>query len=316
MQDHRTLTSRYLWLASTILLFSALLFFLGGPDYESPRSLNAFWDLGHIGYFGLFTLLITCWRFISRQPPLMRWGIVLATTLVLGISIEVLQYGTQRDADPWDVVRDVSGSFLVLAFSRAYTSQLASRWRNLLKAVAVVSLLGLLTPFTISLSDETIARQQFPVLSDFETPFETGRWTGDARIDTTTLPMVSRNKLLQISLTTQQYSGTALKYFPTDWRNYQYLKMRFYQPQPTPLKIVCRIHDLQHTYGKQELEDRFNQAFTLNQGWNEIDIDLKQVASAPKGRRMDMSQINGLGIFTIYLPQPQFLYLDKVYLSN
>lgn len=303
------------WLIGVILLASTLLFFLGGPDYESPRSYKASWDLGHIAYFALLTLLICRFDFIKRLSPARQWTVIISVTFVLGTFIELLQYGTQREADILDVIRDLTGSALVLVFSPRPTATLTTRWLTIARSGIVLILLGLLTPLAISLTDETIARQQFPVLSDFNTPFEMSRWTSDAPISLTRLPAISQKNLLEISLTTSRYSGVILKYFPRDWRDYKMLNINLYQPEATPLRITCRIHDLQHTRGEQAFADRYNQSFTLAQGWNQITIDLHDVATAPQDRPMDMQQIHAIGLFTIELPRPRQLYLDSLYLS-
>lgn len=316
MQENITQKKFYSWLISVFLFVGSILFFLGGPDYESPRSFKAFWDLGHIVYFALLTLLLTKWGLITRLSVTKRWISALSITLVLGLLIEILQYGTQRVPDLWDIIRNLTGCFIVLAFSPAYSSTKTQQWRISIKGLAVIALLGQLSPLAISLTDEAIARQQFPVLSEFETAFEKDRWTGDANRETKIIPSISSNNILEVSLSTIQYSGIALKYFPGDWRNYQLLKIRIFHPEKTPLSITCRIHDFKHTLSEQKYDDRFNRSFTLSQGWNEIEIDLNEVAFALKNRKMDMSQIRGLGIFAISLPRPQVIYLDKIHLSN
>jgi len=82
------------------------------------------------------------------------------------------------------------------------------------------------------------------------------------------------------------------------------------------LWIVCRIHDLQHTQGTQRYDDRFNRRFLLKQGWNHIEIELKDVMSAPKNRTMNPSQMLGIGLFVVALREPQIIYLDNIQLSD
>jgi hypothetical protein len=37
---------------------------------------------------------------------------------------------------------------------------------------------------------------------------------------------------------------------------------------------------------------------------------------APENRRMDMGQIQGIGIFAVQLPQPRVIYLDYIRLTK
>lgn len=94
------------------------------------------------------------------------------------------------------------------------------------------------------------------------------------------------------------------------------LKFRVYNPISEPLEITCRVHDWQHIRGPELYSDRFNQAYQLNQGWNSIKIDFKELSNAPESRRMDISQIQGVGIFSVQLPQPRIIYLDYIRLSK
>jgi VanZ family protein len=298
-----------------ILLIATTLFFVGGPDHHSPRSLKAFWDLGHIFYFGLLSLLLLRLRLLASQSLQSRWTVILLVSLLTGVLIEILQYGTHREPSIMDVVRDVAGSFIALAF----LAPPAKAWPA--KSAAVAILLFLLSPLAMSLTDEAMARHNFPVLADFESPFEISRWTGNTHYKISSIPQAGENnsnaqKVLQISLSTTKYSGVALNYFPSDWRGYNKLIIRVYQPDTEPLRITCRIHDLQHARSTQEFHDRYKQSFIVNQGWNDIVIDLKNVETAPTDRSMQMDQIRNLGIFSIQLPLPRLLYIDEVYLSQ
>jgi VanZ family protein len=301
-----------LWAYGFFLAIGSVLLFKGGPDYYSSRSFRHFWDLGHILYFVLLVLLLSRWSLVSRMSLAWQWTTMLAITLLAGVSIELLQYGTARDADAGDVLRDLSGSLLVLAFGPLGSKlQPVSRRRSLQLSVSVL-LLAQLWPVTRSLLDEAIARHQFPLLSGFETPFEIDRWTGSAGLSVETIAATSHDKLLKLSLTTDHYSGATLNYFDGDWTSARTLVISLYNPDASPLQITCRIHDLQHVEGNQEYEDRFNRSFLLAQGWNHIEIDLNDVKAGPAGRSMDMSRIRGLGIFVVALPAPRILYVDEV----
>ena len=304
-----------LWIHVTLLAAGSVLLFLGGPGYDSSRSFKHFWDIGHIVYFALLADLLARQRVINQMPVAGHWTAILVITLIAGVSIEFLQYGTARTPDIGDVLRDLTGSLLVLVFGAGGSALKPVIWRRSLQFAVLALLLVQLAPLARSLIDEAIAIRQFPLLSDFDTPFEIDRWGGSAGLSVVSMPTISESKLLRLSLTTARYSGTALDYFDGNWSSAQSLQIRLYNPDTNPLQITCRIHDLKHTDGTQEYEDRFNRSFLLAPGWTRLEIDLKDVEQSPAGRRMDMSRISGLGIFVISLPENRLLYLDTVRLS-
>ena len=301
-----------LWIYVILLAAGSVLLFWGGPDYYSSRSFKHFWDLGHLLYFALLTGLLLRWSPVARLSLARQWIIILFITLLLGASIELLQIGTTRSPDTWDVLRDLIGSLMALVFGSSGPKLQPANWRLSLRFFVLALVLAQLWPLAKSLTDEAIARHQFPLLSGFETPFEIDRWSGNAGLSVETVTSISAGRLLKLSLTTEQYSGVSLNYFDGDWTSARTLKISVYNPDANPLKITCRIHDLQHTDGYEEYEDRYNRSFILTQGWNHIEIDLEEVEQSPATRSIDMSRIRGLGIFVVSLPAPRILYLDDV----
>ncbi|HAJ93129.1 MAG TPA: hypothetical protein DCO71_11040 [Gammaproteobacteria bacterium] len=305
-----------IWIYGVFLAIGSVLLFLGGPDYYSSRSFKHFWDIGHIVYFSLLTGLLSQWRLVSRMSLAWQWTIILGITILLGVSIELMQHGTTRTPDTGDVLRDLTGSLLVLVYgSLGSKLQPDSRRFSLQFSVLVLSLVQL-WPVTKSLIDEAIARHQFPLLSGFETPFEIDRWAGSAGLTVETIASISHDKLLKLSLTTDQYSGAILNYFDGNWALARTLKISLYNPDAEPLQIICRIDDLQHADGDQEYEDRFNRGFLLMQGWSHLEIDLDEVKESPVSRSMDMGRIRGLGLFVMSLPIPRNLYVDNIQLTH
>jgi VanZ family protein len=301
------------WVYSLLLAIGSVLLFLGGPDYYSSRSFKHLWDIGHIIYFALFACLLSRWRFVTQMSLSGQWAIILLITLLVGVSIEFMQYGTERTPDTGDVLRDLTGSLLVLVFGSSRSQPVS--WRLSQQVAVLVLLVVQLWPLTKTLIDEAIALQQFPLLSNFETPFEIDRWAGNADLSVESMPSISQGKILKLSLTTDQYSGVGLNHFNGNWISVRTLKISLYNPDVVPLQITFRIHDLQHTDGYEEYEDRFNRRFLLMQEWNHIEIDLDEVEESPADRNMDMSRIRGLGIFVVSQSEPRFLYLDNVELS-
>lgn len=250
------------------------------------------------------------------MPLSWQWITLITITALIGVSIELLQYGTSRTPNTGDLVRDLCGTLLVLAFGPPGRRLRGGYVQRLLRTAVLLLMVTLLWPLTRSLIDEAIARYQYPLLSGFETPFELDRWQGDAGLVVEASTPLSPGKWLKLSLTTAKYSGAALKYFEGDWTPSRSLSIRFYNPDTSPLQITCRIHDLNHVDGNQEYEDRFNRRLELAPGWNRIVIDLDEVMQSPAQRNMDMRHIRGIMFFAVSLPAPRVVYLDELMLTD
>jgi VanZ family protein len=294
----------------------AVFLFAGGPGYRSPRSLCAAWDLGHLAAFSLWSyLLVTCGA-IREISPARQWGIVLAFCLVAGAASEGIQTLLGGDASIGDLLRDMAGGAIALSWFSPSSKVLPAPIRRAARTVAATLLLVACLPLAAALSDEEIARLQFPVLSDFETPFEAGRWYGGARFSVDRSLARHGKASLRVEMDVALHSGVELAHFPRDWRGYRFLRLEAFNPSPEEIDLTCRIHDLRHEKGEQRYEDRFNKAFRLRPGWNSLRIDLEAVARAPAGRKLDLGSVRAVGIFATRLPAPRTVFLDQVRLER
>ncbi|MFO7529176.1 MAG: hypothetical protein R6W86_10290 [Marinobacter sp.] len=155
----------------------APLLFIGGPDWASGPFHRSVWNLGHIGLFALLTFALKPWQWLTG------WRLWLATTslvLLLGILIELLQSGTDRQADWQDILRNLLGIWLVLA------------WRPVLSRNTGVDALSWLLPvvtamlllFELGTTSAVAVRQwqvnhQLPLLYDFRNGSPAPFWSGN-----------------------------------------------------------------------------------------------------------------------------------------
>ena len=305
-------------LIKNVSLYAALavggvFLFIGGPALESSRSSYHIWDMGHIILFAILTyLLIKDLPFLDRQNFWTQAIIILVITAVLGIITELIQVKLDRSPDIDDIGRNFIGSAIALVFFARSRRKLPGFVLVLLQATVVLAFIRESYPLGRSLLDEAIAKSQFPVLADFETPFEVDRWQEKWRINID--DKVSRNGQhgLRVNLTPAKYSGVSFKYFPSDWHDYNYLKISIFNPDPDTLKIFCRIHDKNHN---NMYSDRFNRAFKIIPGWNDLSIPLEQIRKSPREREMDMYHLDLIGLFTVDLQQSRVLYFDYIYLT-
>ena len=256
------------------------------------------------------------WPKASKTTFLLRNIFVVLITICLGSLIELVQTESFRTSDLMDVVRDVIGYLVALAFYAPGRKTLSKTGLKIFQTISLILVAMALLSLTAAIIDEITARNQFPVLSDFESRFEIDRWTGDADFSIDHKTYYHGKASLKVELNTSLYSGVGLKYFPGNWQNYEELQLSIFNPDKEPIQLTCRIHDRRHTRGIQRYEDRFNKKFSISSGWNRIRIPLNQIANAPLKRKMALNQIQGLGLFAIRLPKPRTIYIDDVRLAN
>ena len=298
-------------------IIGAVLLFVGGPDNNSPRSLKALWDLGHIVFFyALITLILLGWPRDKKISFLRQLTAVTLISLILSISIELAQAGLHRTADVVDVGRNLVGTLVAITFAARSDRTLPTSYLRIAQALSILMVMFAIVPLVKATADEWTARQQFPVLSDLETPFEIDRWSGDAAMSIDHAIHSQGKSSLRVVLNTSLYSGVKLRFFPGNWLNYKFLYFSVFNPLEEPINITCRIHDRLHAEGSQVYDDRFNESFLLSKGWTQIKISLDKVAHSPKNRKLDLGQIEEIGIFTMRLPRQKTIYIDNVFLSK
>jgi hypothetical protein len=171
-------------------------------------------------------------------------------------------------------------------------------------------------PVLTALADEYLARKQFPVLSGFETPWELARWDGTAGMAIDSSVHLSGRRSLRVLLGTEPYSGIYMEYFPKNWRGAKSFRFSVFNPSQQEISLKCKIYDLKHEKHWWRYSDRYNHRYELRPGWTTIEIDARDIHNAPRGRRMDMANITGLGMYTIRLKRPRVIYIDDVRFVN
>jgi len=93
-------------------------------------------------------------------------------SLLFGGLVELSQNATGRTPSGQDVLLDLTGALLALAFLSRYSKPIEPRFLLSFRVVLLTVLTVQITPFAIAVADEIIAYRQFPVLISNETPFE------------------------------------------------------------------------------------------------------------------------------------------------
>ncbi|MDZ7859090.1 MAG: VanZ family protein [Candidatus Krumholzibacteriota bacterium] len=299
------------------VFFAGGLIFLviGGPGYNAARSIRDGWDLGHAVLFILFTyILYRDWKKFADKALISQWVLVLSFTALLAAATEGIQYFVGRQFDLLDILRDLSGSAIGMLLLGKVSA--GGKKAGRLMGVLLITILAIITarPFLVSIADEYIAARQFPVLANFETPFEIGRWRADGEISISGNISRGGDSSLKIEFTTKTYSPVTMKYSLGKWEEYDTLKFSFCNPDTADLKVACRVHDNKHIKHGNAYLDRFNRSFILKGGWNTFAIPVCDLRNAPSTRKMNLNRIEEISFFSMSLPVPRTVYLDDVLL--
>jgi len=307
---------KILFLLGLLLVLIFPFFFWYGPEYHSPRSYKAVWNLGHILFFTIATVFACNLAWRRAMPVDQKFVLVLfAAGVIVGILIEIVQRGIGgRSVDCWDVYRDILGICVGIFSCQAIA--LSFPLQRFFGIMLVVLLFFSAIPLVTALIDEGLAARQFPILADFETPFEATRFMPADRTGRSGKYARTGRHSLRVQLTTADYSGVSLFYFPHDWRGFQTLHFSVYNPARETIILHCRIHDKRHKQYGSLFADRFNRKLLLRAGWNDFQVSLASVRQAPSNRIMDMSAIESFMLFVAREPHSRVLYLDHIFLSR
>ncbi|KJS31570.1 MAG: hypothetical protein VR64_11020 [Desulfatitalea sp. BRH_c12] len=301
------------WLYGAAFVCGLLLFV--GPEKVDLRSLDRAWDLGHIPAFGLFAYLLVTRRAQMAQQSFGRQLLVcLLVILPASCLIEIMQAAIGRTFSLHDITKNLVGTAVALIFFSPARATLRKETIGCLRIAAIAALLIETTPVAVALIDETFARRNFPVLSDFETPFERDRWSDrqDLHIDRHIKNQGAAS--LRIGLQPLIYSGARIGYFPRDWRGFKVLSVDLYNPDSDPMRLTVRVNDKAHNQRGYDFHDRFNRTYILEQGWHTIAIPIEDIRLAPRDRTMDLHDMSDFMVFTALLSGPRALYLDNLHL--
>jgi VanZ family protein len=286
-------------------------FFIGGSDYYDPRSLKELWNLGHFFFFALLVLVLDSHLCSTGRSVFFRIFAAFLASVVVGLSIELIQLNIDGRFFSWfDVVTDLSGGASALLWK---TGRKFPGFRSILRGfVLILIVLVNLVPVATALTDEYRSYKDFPLLAGFESEAELSRWAGGrVGLSRVSSPRLQGRYSAKMILTTDEYSGVSLQYFPSDWSGRKGLAFNVFN-SGQPISLHYRVHDYLHQHNAQLYDDRFNGKTLLEYGWNEIVIPLTDIIEAPQGREMDVKKIRGFGIFVMKQTQPHILFLDNV----
>jgi hypothetical protein len=296
-----------------LLLFPAILggvmLFLIDFNHGPGSVVYQFYGSAHLVFFAMMAWMLARLPSLVRRPFFLQIILIMCIVLGVGGIIELIQPYYGRSASWRDLGLDFTGGFFGIMFLSPIRRSLC-RWLLVCGQCAALSLVAIVSfvPVT-TIWDMWQATQQFPVLGDFETRLEKGRWSsGEIERGIALHGQCS----LRVFLGTEKYAGTTLKRSFGDWRGYSILAFSIYNPDPDLLVITVSIRDYEHFRRGGEYGDRFNRSFMLEQGWTDVHIPVADIENAPSARRIELDKLSEMVIFTVDLPEPRLFYLDHV----
>lgn len=267
--------------------------------------------LTHAALFGVIGWLILQRSELETSSITLRISAVVGFTLVSGSLIEGLQSVTGRSPSLADMTANLAGAGAVAIVVAPQGHPKWPRLRLPAYLVAATLLAPVLFEPGIYVWNAASIRHNFPTLSNLEGAYEQRRWSGgsvDSRI------VREGKKALRFDLSPARYSGPTLTHFARDWRGYRALRISIFNSSSSALPLTLFILDREHRRLGSPYEDRYNTHFALAAGWNDLEIELSAIASAPRDREMDLSDISEIGVFTTALPAPSTMYIDAMVL--
>lgn len=304
------------WL-KVILGVMIVLLFVGGPDSHDNRIYKAFWDLGHVPLFAGLIFLACRLPIFARMPEWRLFVIFTVATLVVGSAIEWAQLLVARSFSYDDVLGDVIGSYLGLTLYLAARPALQPTRRVGLYALLFLLVLVALRPVSLVLVDEYVMREEFPILADFETPFELSRWDNNlAQLQITDEQVRYGKKSMRVDFSPGKYPDVSLMSFPANWSEFKSVHFSAFSTLPASIIMEIKVYDNKHAASGYDYNDRFNRELVMIPGWNDVEVRMADIAAAPHRRSMDLEHIASLSLFIEKLERPAVFYVDGLRLSS
>ena len=285
-------------------------------------------DAGHVVAIGCVAviLLVAVRRLFPVRPRsiVRQYLLVLAAAAAIGLVVELAQYWSGRDAELGDLLRDVIGATVFLAFAalldpalRGYPRRHRRAIRVGIASVATLLLAATLVELAIWCAVYVERNQRFPEIARFDSPWSTRFVSvGGNDLRFVTPPpgweSAAGERVAQLTLRPSRYSGFSINEPYPRWSGYGALVIDLYSEEAGEFHLTVRVHDAAHN---GDYSDRFNARFTIRPGPNRIRIPLAAIESAPRNRTMDMDDIAGIVIFAVSPPASLTLRVRSVSLD-
>jgi VanZ family protein len=282
---------------------------------QSSTFWNSLFDTGHGIVFACFALV--AFAFLRTFRPSHRTtthlGAAFAVSVAAGLSIEVVQYFGPRDADAGDVVRNVLGTAGALSVLAAFRPGW-NRWRRAgALALAFALLLGASSPLVLLAAAYAQRDASFPRICDFDSPWEKLLYTAAEASLTVESPPASwkrapGDRAARVTFHAGGfYPRLHLRDVYPDWTGYRALVFDVYSLMPDTTMIYIRVQDRHFNH---DWRDRFMQGVAMGPGSGTVRIPLAAVVDGPRGRKLDLTAVDSIGLFVDHPEEPVSFHVD------
>ena len=288
--------------------------------------LHVLQKTAHPVTFGLVSLLILSMlreTSVSSGSAARSYIFGFVATVGLGAAAEIAQFFVHRDPAVLDVFRDALGAGTALGGqawieSRRCAGRCLIRKRIVPQILVVSGIAVIFGPLVWCTAAYANRDLHFPVVAQFESPLDLYfvglNVHGLRRIPApSAFASAADPTVLEVPLGSEPWPGVAIVEPYPDWTHKSVLAIDLTNPTEAAAAITVRINDRQHN---QEFSDRFNREFIVPpQSRKVLRIPLTEIASAPRGRRMDMAHIAHIGLFSSRAPRPKEFLLNRVWVE-
>jgi VanZ family protein len=278
----------------------------------------------HFPFFGVLSLLLLGLSslFLDRviRFRLQHYLAAFVMVIIIGGLHEYSQITGPRDADIRDLVRDAAGAVTFLGLFIIYDNKLKAifekrdhRIKLILFIGAVILIVSNFTPSALWGAAYLHRDRNFPTICDFESIWDYRFLkTQDAVLKRVSAPYIGGstedNMAGRLQFSLAEYPGLAIEEPYPDWSGHNSFDFIIYSEMDFAAKIGVRIEDSFHN---NDYNDRYNGAFMVEPGMNNISISIDKVKKGPSTRNMDMNKIRAIHIF-VHKPDEEFvLYFDN-----
>lgn len=305
-------------LGALLVVVAILLFFPFEFDHgDEGRVLRAAMLAAHFPTFAVIALAMQGLLF-RRMRAATAWSGTAVLSLIVIVGVEFIQPRFGRSASVTDALVGLAGALgavLWLATRGRYRPP-QTRW-FLLGGATVFSLL--LFPAFAEIAAIRSRDLRFPVLGDFESAGELHVWESrgglprdKSELSRSTTPVSQGRQSLCVRTQDGKGHGVQFNTGRGNWNYYQRLSFDLFNPGE-PFALQLRILD-EYSTGKPS--SRFEAAVALSPGWNKVSFPISDIALAPKGRRLVLSNVKRLELVTNSEIPGRVFYLDNVRLEG
>jgi hypothetical protein len=282
-------------------------------------------ELKNFGHVPLFVLVaLALFGFFVNLPGTSgvrreyQYLLAFAALLGAGALSEYTQMIGPRDADLWDLERDISGGACALMIMASFDGRLAGRglmkrslFRHGLRIVAALLVLVNLVPVAIWAESYRRRAMRMPALYRLESQWDLMFTEANgAKLEIVPAPDGWAGKedrqVGRITFGPYRFPGVIFKEPYPDWSDYGHLALDLYSEEDRVIDLVLRIDD---EHCNDFVEDRFNWRMKLPPGRHSLRISLEEVRSAPEDRELDLTAIKAMILFAVVPEKGTRLYL-------